>query len=218
MHPKINVRPNLETIHLTSSKIADDQPVHYVFQGDGYLPPPNEGSESKRDEVYEGLLPPVVAVPVSSTTTTDSVPTITRDQLTRDEVYEGQSRPVVVVPVSSTTTTDSVPTITRDQLTRDEVYEGQSRPVVVVPVSSTTTTDSAPTITWDQLPRGCAAALMCVAEDYCSKNGVISQERQNLSDSEKQFRVPLSVSIKVLGFYLKLSLAIKYFPQNHPYL
>lgn len=41
---------------------------------------------------------------------------------------------------------------------------------------------------------GCAAALKCVTEEFCNIHGVMVNTPVFLTEEQKQFRVPLSVS------------------------
>ena len=41
---------------------------------------------------------------------------------------------------------------------------------------------------------GCAAALKCVLEEFCTMDGVMVFEPVSLTPQEKQYRVPLMVS------------------------
>ena len=49
---------------------------------------------------------------------------------------------------------------------------------------------------------GCAAALKCVEERFCSKEGVMVDQPVNLTPHEKEFRVPLMVFKTFIYFFI----------------
>ncbi|XP_020289150.1 uncharacterized protein LOC109857355 [Pseudomyrmex gracilis] len=62
----------------------------------------------------------------------------------------------------------------------------------VLPIKSAPTNSNPASVFQFSIPSGCAAALLCVEEQYCTLEGVISKEPVALTSSQLLRRVPLS--------------------------
>lgn len=73
----------------------------------------------------------------------------------------------------------------------------------VIPIKSAPTNSNPASVFQFSILSGCAAALLCVEEQYCTLEGVISKEPVTLTSSQLLRRVPLSVSDDVIIIILK---------------